>query len=194
MSLRIVTPAGRHTTPWRNGAGRTAEIAAHAAPTPSGLAWRISVATVETDGPFSPFEDCDRTSILLTGAGIDIVSGDEDTGTVTLDRPFAAVDYPADRGARGRLHAGPVQLLNLIADRGLAIVHRLIEGRRPEAPLPAAATTIVHVLRGDARVAAGARHALSAGDTMVSEDPALAITLAPMTSDAVILHATLAAR
>jgi environmental stress-induced protein Ves len=192
MSLRIVTPAGRHTTPWRNGAGRTAEIAAHPASTLSGLAWRISVATVETDGPFSPFEGCDRTSLLLTGAGIDILSDDEEA--VTLDRPFASVDYPADRGARGRLHGGPVQLLNLIADRAFAITHRLIEGRRPEQPLPAAATTIVHMLRGDARVAAGSRHALSAGDTMVSEDPALAITLAPMTSDALILHATLAPR
>ena len=50
--------------PWKNGGGETAEIAV----SPPGAAlddfdWRLSMARVETDGPFSAFPGIDRTLV-----------------------------------------------------------------------------------------------------------------------------------
>ena len=55
--------------PWKNGGGTTAEIAAF----PDGAGfnafdWRISLAEVASDGPFSAFPGIDRTLMLVEGA------------------------------------------------------------------------------------------------------------------------------
>ncbi len=56
---------------WKNGCGSTTEIAVwpHGAGFDS-IDWRISVATVAVDGPFSVFSGIDRTLTLLSGAGM----------------------------------------------------------------------------------------------------------------------------
>jgi uncharacterized protein len=56
--------------PWKNGGGETAEIAVF----PEGATlddfdWRISMATVSADGPFSLFPGVDRTLSVLEGDG-----------------------------------------------------------------------------------------------------------------------------
>jgi environmental stress-induced protein Ves len=54
--------------PWRNGGGVTYEVASSPAGTDIGdFDWRISIADVETGGPFSAFPDIDRTIILIDG-------------------------------------------------------------------------------------------------------------------------------
>ena len=78
--VRLLTPADFHSMPWKNGAGRTTEIAVH----PPGaaldtFAWRVSIADVERDGPFSRFPGIDRTIVLLEGAGMRLRSGRSDT-------------------------------------------------------------------------------------------------------------------
>src|SRR5512147_1621544 len=69
--VRVLGPADYRTMPWKNGGGRTTEIAA--APRGADLAgftWRISVAELERDGPFSAFPGVDRTLVLLAGNGM----------------------------------------------------------------------------------------------------------------------------
>ena len=63
---------------WKNGGGETAEIAV----SPPGAAldafdWRLSMAKVETDGPFSAFPGIDRTLAILEGEGIRLSVGGE---------------------------------------------------------------------------------------------------------------------
>lgn len=58
-------------SPWKNGGGLTREIAAW----PPGAAmdefdWRVSVADIAADGPFSAFPGIDRHIALLHGAGV----------------------------------------------------------------------------------------------------------------------------
>jgi environmental stress-induced protein Ves len=55
-------------SPWRNGGGVTRELIAW--PTPQDWDWRISVAEVEKDGPFSRFEGVERWFAVLGGAGV----------------------------------------------------------------------------------------------------------------------------
>ncbi len=60
--------------PWKNGGGETVEIAVF--PEGAGFkdfGWRISLASVASDGPFSAFPGIDRTLTVIDGVGIDLV-------------------------------------------------------------------------------------------------------------------------
>lgn len=62
--------------PWKNGGGETVEIAVF--PTNAGVDafdWRISIATVATNGPFSIFPGIDRTLSILSGEGMTLSIG-----------------------------------------------------------------------------------------------------------------------
>src|ERR1044072_6743781 len=67
--LRIIRSASYPTRPWKNGGGTTRDIALW----PRGASlddfdWRLSLAQVDRDGPFSRFDNVDRTLVLLSGA------------------------------------------------------------------------------------------------------------------------------
>ena len=67
--LRILRSADYPTRPWKNGGGTTRDIAV----SPPGASlddfdWRLSLAQVDRDGPFSRFDGVDRTLVLLSGA------------------------------------------------------------------------------------------------------------------------------
>ena len=68
FDLRQIAPQ-----PWKNGAGLTREIAvARNAATECGFDWRLSVAEVARDAPFSAFPGVDRCIVLLRGAGLQL--------------------------------------------------------------------------------------------------------------------------
>ncbi len=65
-------------TPWKNGGGTTREIAVR--PPGAGMdafAWRVSVADIVADGPFSAFPGIDRQIALLDGAGVHLQAHDD---------------------------------------------------------------------------------------------------------------------
>jgi uncharacterized protein len=66
--MKTVRLADCPETPWRNGGGRTRELLTW----PSAHDWsvRVSVAEIEADGPFSPFEGIDRCMAVLQGEGV----------------------------------------------------------------------------------------------------------------------------
>ena len=68
MRIRIVRQRDLNRVPWKNGGGTTCEIAA--SPAGAGMEafdWRLSMADVAADGPFSNFSDIDRTLVLIEG-------------------------------------------------------------------------------------------------------------------------------
>ncbi|MBY8885272.1 HutD family protein [Streptomyces sp. PTM05] len=102
-------------TPWRNGGGSTRGIASF--PTGSTLAdfdWRVSLAEVEADGPFSAFPGIDRVIMLVDGGGMDL---DVDGATHRLGR-FDTLAFDGDATTTCRLPAGPTRDLNLMTRRG----------------------------------------------------------------------------
>ena len=54
---------------WKNGAGWTSEILR--VPDVEDWRWRLSIAEVETDAPFSPFPGVERELVLLGGGAQD---------------------------------------------------------------------------------------------------------------------------
>lgn len=77
-------------TPWKNGGGRTREIACW--PPGAGLedfGWRCSAASIASDGPFSAFPGVDRQILLLDGDGVHLQGENIDHRLTTPLQPFA---------------------------------------------------------------------------------------------------------
>ena len=71
--MRLIPFDSLTPAPWKNGGGVTRQIACF--PTGSSLSdfdWRLSMAEVAQDGPFSCFEGVDRRLCILAGAGLDL--------------------------------------------------------------------------------------------------------------------------
>lgn len=125
--MEILRRAAYRRMPWKNGGGETLEIAV----SPSGatfdtLEWRVSMAMVAQDGPFSLFPGIDRTLCVLDGAGLELDFGDHG-GTKVVTPASAPFHFAADRALNARLLAGPIADLNVMTrrDRCRHTVHRL---------------------------------------------------------------------
>lgn len=118
--MRVVGAADCRRMPWKNGGGETIEIAI--SPEGAGLDdfdWRLSMARVESDGPFSSFPGVDRTLAVLEGEGI--VLDVEGSIPFSLNRDSHPLSFPADLPTRAALVAGPITDLNLMTRRGKAV-------------------------------------------------------------------------
>ena len=101
---------------WKNDGGETAEIAA--APrsdTLDGFDWRLSIARVTRDGPFSTFPAVDRTLTILDGAGLRLTIGN---AIHVLTRESSPLAFPADVATESLLLDGPVTDFNVMTRRG----------------------------------------------------------------------------
>lgn len=175
--------------PWRNGAGRTTEIAAY----PAGAAldafdWRISVADVVKDGPFSRFAGIDRIIVVIAGAGMRL---DGDGHAVLLSALYEPYAFSGDDAVACTLLDGPVRDFNLMLRRNRA--QGSVTALRGEgARVPPARFRLCYavtgayecLLAGHAPLTVAADHAL-----LVEDDGAGAAPLAvnPLTADAVAL-------
>jgi environmental stress-induced protein Ves len=104
-------------TPWKNGGGRTREIAGGpTGATIADFAWRVSVAEVENDGPFSAFPGVDREIMLIDGAAmvLDIAGAEHRLA------PYSPLAFPGDAETAGHIPSGPTRDLNLMTRRGQA--------------------------------------------------------------------------
>ncbi|GLX22152.1 HutD/Ves family protein [Streptomyces lavendulae] len=113
--IRILRAADRTAAPWKNGGGVTREIAAR--PEGAGtadFAWRVSLAEVEADGPFSSFPGVDRILTLAEGAGMDLTVGG---ARRLVDERYAPQHFPGDRPTDCRLLGGPVVNFNVMYHR-----------------------------------------------------------------------------
>ena len=113
-AFRILRAAGRTRAAWKNGGGTTREIAASPGATTDAFDWRVSLADVAEDGPFSVFPGVDRTLTVVEGAGMDLMVGGEHH---IVDEPYWPHDFPGDVETDGRLLAGPVLNLNVMYRR-----------------------------------------------------------------------------
>jgi environmental stress-induced protein Ves len=178
--FRLLTPADYRTMPWKNGGGRTTEIAAY--PPGAGLdafLWRVSLADVERDGPFSSFPGVDRTIVLLEGAGMRLREGERATGLTT---PFAPHAFGGDAAIDCKLIAGPVRDFNAMFRRGRACGSVTVVGERETELGPARfrlayAVTGVHECSGvtAAPIRLEAGHALLVAEAGASNAPSIAI-------------------
>jgi len=115
--MRVLTQADYREMRWRNGGGRTREIARIAAPggRDDDFLWRVSIASVETSGAFSSFAGYERSLSVISGAGIRLVADDF---RIEIARPFEPALFSGAAAVHGELIDGPIEDFNLIYARG----------------------------------------------------------------------------
>lgn len=117
--MSIVRGADIAVTPWKNGMGRTRELAIHPKGADLGsFGWRVSVAEVDSAAPFSAFPGVDRQIALLDGAGF--VMRFADGSVHRLDEPGVPFAFPGEAAVDVTLIDGATRDFNLMLRRGVA--------------------------------------------------------------------------
>jgi uncharacterized protein len=127
--VQIIRASTCRVTPWKNGGGSTTEIAVE----PSGASldnfdWRVSMARVASDGPFSEFAGIDRTLAVVSGGGLELTIGGG--APVMLQRGSDSFSFAGDVATSARLSGGEITDINVMTRRG-RFGHRL---RRLQGP------------------------------------------------------------
>lgn len=151
-------------TPWKNGGGETVQLAVF--PAGAGLddfAWRISMATIDRDGPFSLFAGVDRSLALIDGGGVVL---DIDGERHRLDAGSAPLRFAGGAGVMARLVAGPVTDFNVMTRRGIA-GHSLAVMREGESHATATGFAAIFAAGATRIVAGGTRFELAPGELLV---------------------------
>ncbi len=134
---RVLSPADYRRMPWKNGGGHTSEIAVH--PEGAGTAafvWRVSVADVAQDGPFSRYPGVDRTLVLLAGNGVRLEGAGD---PLDLRTPYEPVRFTGEAELDCVLTDGPVRDFNLMVRRDAATGEIIVVREGGQAIAPAQA-------------------------------------------------------
>lgn len=165
--------------PWKNGLGRTRELAVY--PSNAGMddfLWRVSVAEVDKAAPFSAFPGIDRVIALLDGDGFTMQLSDGRTHALTT--PCAPFAFAGELDVAITLAGQPGRDFNLMCRRGQ--MHGTVEARRgPGVHAVAPGTVLVFCARGRIDTVEGAVHAVHAwlptGDAFTLTEGTLALVV-----------------
>ena len=152
---------------WKNDGGWTTEIAREPADPLTDFVWRISIADIESDGPFSSFPGVARELMLLAGSGIELDI--DDAEPLRLTERFQRMRFEGESRVECRLLAGPTRDFNVMTQRDVAraeLMGRPLVGSMvlfPEADV----VWLAHLVSGsaEARTEAGTAK-VGIGDTL----------------------------
>ena len=136
---------------WKNGAGWTSEIMK--VPDADDWDWRLSIAEIETDAPFSAFPGVERELVLLSGNGLRLRFDDGEMHQ--LLPPHDRLCFAGERSAFGELVDGATRDFNLMWKRDAVdaqLWHRPLVGTMVLFVEPGE-TWAIHVLAGHLRFA-----------------------------------------
>ena len=137
MSWRTVALADVVPSAWKNGGGVTRELLAW--PSPTEWVFRMSVAEVQADGPFSNFTGVQRWFAVLSGAGVRLRLGAqvpyEEHALTPASAPFC---FDGELPVDCTLIDGATQDFNLMvrADQARAQMQRVVGSLQTEAKGP----------------------------------------------------------
>ena len=116
MRIEPLGPDSYRRIPWKNGRGALVVIDGEGAGgwERGGVAWHFGRTAIVEEGPFSDYTGYERLQVVIKGAGLVLVAAD---GEIDLRRPMRPQRYDGGRSVRTRLERGPVEVVNLIADR-----------------------------------------------------------------------------
>ena len=138
---RVVRSGDVAPQPWANGGGTTRELARADDGT-----WRISLADIGSDGPFSAFPGRHRLLTVVDGPvlGLEV---DGAAHVVEPQRPFA---FSGDAAVVASVPEGPVRALNVVVDPAAVTPYVTVLELGRTSTLPLAADQAGYVLTGQA--------------------------------------------
>jgi len=165
--------------PWKNGGGMTRMLAARGEGDKT--LWRLSLADIQRDGPFSTFPGLERVLTIVAGDGIDL---SRDGGKLQA-RPWQPLPFSGDLELDSKLVGAESQAFNLMFD-GARLEARVAPLSDEKISLPDATNVI---FCGKGRVSVQGKEVLTSGQGQVLEGTAtvkadgdtvgLAISLTP---------------
>ncbi|MEO3865382.1 HutD/Ves family protein [Rheinheimera fenheensis] len=163
--IETITPAQWQTQRWQNGGGVTHQLCRQ--DDEQGLLWRLSIAEVASDGPFSRFDHIDRIIMLLEGSGFRL-HGVADSPKL-LDTPLVPFAFAGETPIHCTLINGAVRDFNLMTRRAAVKPQLQVLSIGSEAQtLALSAQTLIYVASGSVDIALGhqtlklaAQHTLS---------------------------------
>lgn len=130
MTIPRLTPlsaSGFSRAPWKNGGGVSIDITGEhrpgAEPGWLGVIWRLGRTAIVAPGPFSDLAGYERLQLVIGGRGLVLVTPD---GEIDLREPLRPVRYDGGTQIVTRLEQGPVEVVNLIADRTLCAIDLVV--------------------------------------------------------------------
>ena len=174
VRLARLDPAAYRRTPWKNGGGVTIDVAEAMLPgfapgSWEGMVWRFGRTAIVTPGPFSDLSGFDRHQVLVSGRGLVL---ETPLGEIDVRQPFKPVRFAGETRIVSRLEAGPVEVVNLMADRSRVSIDLscLVSGATNSHPagvhiIYAAATSCDLAINGNAfEIAIGHAVRIDAGE------------------------------
>jgi uncharacterized protein len=152
-AVNIIRRSSFKAVPWKNGGGMTQEalrVPADGDP----FLWRLSVAHIDSSGPFSDFTGYRRSMVLLRGAGLTL---EFDNGERRdLRRIGDSVEFDGAMPTHCELLQGPCVDLNFMVSKSLRADARVVRVDRSPAALAAPESALIFsveaplLLHGDA--------------------------------------------
>jgi hypothetical protein len=139
-------------SPWKNGGVTTQSLVCW--PSPSDWVFRMSVARIDSDGPFSEFKGIDRWFAVLSGEGVVLQFPERRVEVGALD---VAVQFSGDLPCQCTLTNGPTVDFNLMVQGVSANMARIY--RSPYiAKFKAQTTLAIFVVEAGGRVRMGSQN------------------------------------
>jgi uncharacterized protein len=174
--LRIIRFTELESQPWKNGGGVTREIAALRRG--NNILWRISIADVAVDGPFSRFPGLTRILTVIEGNGIRLHSEDG-----SIEAQYGnPVQFDGGLTIQSELVDGPIRDLNVMFDPLRVEAHVALVN----VPLKTHAHQITAIIGLTGNSAVNCTQILQFGDTALIENKALEIEC-PESASALII-------
>jgi environmental stress-induced protein Ves len=130
-ALKIIRQSSFTATPWKNGGGMTYE-AMRVPPGGDPFLWRVSVAHIESSGPFSDFAGYSRCMVLLRGPGLTLKFGNGEQRVLQKIGDSALFDGAMP--TQCDLLQGPCVDLNFMASKSLRADARIVRLDQDQSP------------------------------------------------------------
>ncbi|HQO10036.1 MAG TPA: HutD family protein [Clostridiales bacterium] len=115
MRYETITPDKYKSMPWKNGKGTTRELYIRSEEGKDEFIFRLSIAGVTENGPFSDFSGYDRVLMMLEGNGVDLKHSD---GTSHKIRGYSDMAvFSGDLKTTAELCCGPIKDFNVMTLR-----------------------------------------------------------------------------
>lgn len=164
--------------PWKNGGGVTRTLSSRRSE--YGTIWRISVADIEKDGPFSVFPGIDRVSVLMRGPGLRLIG---DGVSLNFPELGSKAKYCGEAQLEARLGGSPARFLNIMTQNNRATAQVLLQQHTCSCAANRVIAVVVLLGRVTAKCQNGCAITLDPGEGLEVTRPGIELDIDANSSD-----------